>query len=125
MTPDWYARSLKRMERAALIIAAAGLVATLIYAGWRSALGFLIGAIIAHFNFGLWKRITAAVGGEEGSGDGKAVILGIRYLLIAGAVFVIIKLLDVGVLAVMAGLLVSVAAVLVELVRQLVRPSET
>jgi ATP synthase I chain len=126
MTADWYARSLKRMEHAALIIAAAGLIGVLIYAGWRSALGFLCGAIIAHFNFALWKRITGAIGeqGAEARGDSKAVMLGMRYLLIGGAVFVIIKVLDVSVLAVVAGLLVSVAAVLVELVRQLVRPNE-
>ncbi len=93
--------------------------------GWRNALGFLCGATIAHFNFSLWKRITASIGdyGPEAPSDSKATVLGLRYLLIAGAVFVIIKVLGVSVLAVMAGLLVSVAAVLVELVRQLVRPN--
>ena len=127
MTADWYSRSLARMERAALVIAAAGLVATLIYAGWRSALGFLCGAVIAHFNFGLWKRITAAAGEQsaDARADSKAVALGMRYLLIGGAVFVIIKVLEVSVLAVMGGLLVTVAAVLVELILQLVRPGDS
>ena len=125
MIMDWYAESVRRMERNSYVIAAAGLVGVFIEAGWRSTLGFLCGAVIAHFNFGLWKRIAGSVGdqGPAAPGDAKAVVLGLRYLLIGGAVFVIIKLLGSCVLAVVAGLLVSVAAVLVELVRQLVRPN--
>ena len=53
------------------------------------------------------------------------MILGLRYLLIGGAVFVIIKVLEVSVLAIVAGLLVTVAALLVELVRQLFRPEDS
>jgi len=121
MTTDWYAHAIGRMERTAYVIAGIGLLVMLINAGWRSALGFLCGAVIAHFNFGLWKRITSSIGSDAPS-DTKAVVLGLRYLLIAGAVFVIIKVLGVSVLAVVAGLLVPVAAVLVELARQLVRP---
>ena len=123
MTLDSYAQSIARMERAALVIAAAGLAGVLVYAGWRAALGFGCGAVIAHFNFGLWKRIAGAVGeqGPKTPGDSKAVLLGMRYLLIGGAVFVIIKILEVSAMAVVAGLLVSVAAVLVELVLQLMR----
>jgi hypothetical protein len=127
MTGDWYARSLERMERAAIVIAACGFVAALILAGWKNALGFASGAVISHFNFGLWKRITAAIGedGPKAPGSANAVLLGLRYLLIGGAVFVIIKFLDVSVLAVMGGLLVTVAALLVELVRQIFHPHES
>jgi len=122
MTVDWYNRSLARMERFALVIAAAGTLGFLITAGWRNALGFACGAVISHFNFGLWKRIAAAVGeqGPQAPSDAKAVTLGIRYLLIGGAVFVIIKVLDVSPLAVLGGLLVTVAAVLTELICQLI-----
>lgn len=121
MKMDWYLRSLARMEKAALAIAAVGVVAVLITAGWRSALGFAGGAVISHFNFSLWKRIAAAVGedGVNAPSDSKAVVLGLRYLLTGGAIFVIIKILNVSVLVVLGGLLVSVAAMLVELVCQL------
>jgi hypothetical protein len=127
MTAEGYSRSLARMERFALVIAALGTLAFLINTGWRTAVGFACGAVISHFNFGLWKRITLAVGeqGPEAPGDGKAAMLGIRYLLIGGAVFVIIKVLDVSPLAVLGGLLVTVAALLVELMRQLVRPNDS
>ncbi|HEY3743847.1 MAG TPA: ATP synthase subunit I [Bryobacteraceae bacterium] len=127
MTAEWYARSLARMDRAALIIAASGLLAVLLFAGWRNAVGFACGALISHFNFGLWKRITAAVGatGPDAPGNASAVMLGMRYLLIGGLVFVIIKVLEVSVLAVMGGLLVTVAALLVELVRQLFHNGDT
>jgi hypothetical protein len=127
MIGDWYGRSLARIDRAALVIAGIGLIVVLINAGWRSALGFLCGAVISHFNFRLWKRIAGAVGEQGGKAprDAKAVILGLRYLLIGGAVFVIIKVLEVSVLAIVAGLLVTVAALLVELVRQLFRPEDS
>ncbi len=126
MKSDWYLRSLVRMEKAAFALAAAGIIAVLIGAGWRNALGFAGGAVISHFNFSLWKRIAAAVGedGANAPSDSKAVVLGLRYLLIGGAMFVIIKVLNVSVLMVLGGLLVSVAAMLVELVCQLFTSSE-
>ena len=127
MTADLYTQSIKRMDRAALAIAGIGFLILLLNAGWRSALGFLCGAVISHFNFGLWKRIAAAVGeqGPEAPGNASAVMLGMRSLLIGGAVFAIIKVLDVSVLAVVGGLLVTVASLLVELVRQIVHPGDS
>ena len=127
MTADGYARSLQRIQRAAAVIAVAGLITVLVNAGWRPALGFLCGAVISHFNFGLWKRIAGSVGeqGSKAPADSKAVLLGLRYLLIGGAVFGIIKLLDVSVLAVAGGLIVTVAALLVEMIRQLVWSGKT
>ena len=49
-------------------------------------------------------------------------LLAMRYLLIGAATFVIMKVLDVSALPVIGGLLVTAAAVLVEIVRQLVNP---
>ena len=126
MTPDgpsiedWYARSLKKMEHYALIIAALGVAVLLVNAGWRTALGFACGAAMSHFNFWLWKRVVANVG-EPGGGNLSMGLVGLRYLLIGGAVFAIIKVLDVSALAVLVGLLVTVAAALTEIIRQWIR----
>src|SRR5258708_3215778 len=120
MTQEWYARSLKKMEHFALIIAVVGIALMLVNAGWRNAVGFACGAAMSHFNFWLWKRVVANVG-EPGGGDPNVALVGLRYLLIGGAVFAIIKFLDVSALAVLVGLLVTVAAALAEIVRQWIR----
>jgi hypothetical protein len=122
MNAEFYERSLTRMDRFALAFGVCGIVAVLIASGWRSALGFACGAAISAINFRMWKRLANAVGekGGETPSDGRAVLLGFRYIMMAGAVFVIIKFLEVSLWAVLTGLFVSVAAVLTELVCQLV-----
>lgn len=117
----WYEHSLARIQRNAVVLGVAGVVAFLLFAGWRNAAGFACGAVISHYNFQLWKRIASAVGEQGGKPptDAKAVLLGARYLLIGGLVFVTIKVLDVSLWAVLEGLLVTVAALMVELVRYL------
>ena len=120
MTSDWYARSLKKMEHFAFFIAIAGAALMLVNAGWRTAVGFLCGAAMSHFNFWLWKRVVASVG-EPGGGDSNTALVGLRYLLIGGAVFAIIRVLDVSALAVLVGLLVTVVAAIAEILRQWIR----
>jgi ATP synthase I chain len=122
MTADFHERSLHRMDRIALALGAAGVIGVFVNAGWRSAIGFASGSAISSVNFRLWKRLANSIGetGAETPSEGKAVLLGLRYLVMAGAVFGIIRLLEVSPWTVLAGLFVSVAAVLTELVCQLI-----
>lgn len=120
MIADSFTDSIARMRRAGLVISAAGTVAVLTFAGWRNALGFACGAVIAHFNFGLWQQIAGALSSQASP---SMALLAMRYLLIGAATFVIMKVLDVSALPVIGGLLVTAAAVLVEIVRQLVNPA--
>ena len=118
---DFYSRSLSRMDRIARAFATAGVLGVLLKFGWRAAMGFACGAAISMVNFRLWKRLANAVGESGGAvpSDGKAVLLGLRYILMIGAVFAIIKLLGVTPWTILAGLFVSVAALLTELLCQL------
>ena len=75
---------------------------------------------MSHFNFWLWKRVVNNVG-EPGGGSSSTALISLRYLLIGGAVFAIIKVLDISALAVLFGLLVTVAAAITEILRQWVR----
>ncbi len=120
MIADSFTDSVARMRRAGLIISTAAAIAVLTFAGWRNALGFACGAIIAHFNFGLWQQIAGALSSQASP---SMALLAMRYLLIGVATFVIMKVLGVSALPVIAGLLVTAAAVLVEIVRQLVNPA--
>ena len=102
------------------MIAVAGTLAAAFWLGWRGGLGFAIGSAIAVFNYHLWKRVAHAIG-RPGTKPrtASAVFLGGRYLLLGLVLFAIIKYLGVSPLALLAGLLVPAAAVLVEMVYEL------
>ena len=71
------------------------------------------------YNFRRLKGIAAAIDPEGKPRTISAVLVGLRYLLLGGICFVIIRYFEVSLLAIFAGLLVSVAAVLVEIVYEL------
>ena len=102
------------------MIAIAGTLAAAFWLGWRGGFGFAIGSAIAVFNYHLWKRVAYAIGRPGARPkSASAVFLGARYLLLGIALFAIIKYLGVSPLALLAGLLVPAAAVLVEIVYEL------
>jgi hypothetical protein len=83
-------------------------------------LGFAIGSAIAVFNYHLWKRVAHGIGRPGAKPrTASAIFLGTRYLVLGIVLFAIIKYLGVSPLALLAGLLVPAAAVLVEIVYEL------
>jgi hypothetical protein len=120
--PAFYDRALRRMDRIALVLGVAAVLLFLVRAGWRDSLGCAFTAAASIYNLRRLKRIASAVGGDGGAirtGSGAAVALGLRYLILGAMCFVIIKFLGVSLLAIFAGLLISVAAVLVEIFYEL------
>lgn len=120
MTDDtgFYDRALRRLDRIALVLAGAVVVAMTVREGWRGALGAGGGAAFALFSFRTWKRVASAVSGETGSRPWSALL--IRFAILAATLFVIIRYFGVSAWAVLAGLLVSVAAVVIEIVYELI-----
>jgi hypothetical protein len=116
-----YERALARMMRLAAGLGAAGVAVILVARGPRDAGGFLIGAILSLASFRSWRRLAEMLGDSgKPPARGSAAFLAMRYLLIAGAVYAIVKLLGITPAAVVVGLLVSVAAVVLELLYELV-----
>jgi len=116
-----YDRALERMTRMASAVGAAGVLIVLLWRGPREALGFLAGAILSLLNFRWWKGIANALGpGGTPPLRASAALLFARYLLLAAAIYVIVKILEIKVAAVLAGLFVAVAAVLIEILYELV-----
>jgi hypothetical protein len=121
MTSEYYEQALARMTRIATALGVAGTIAAVAALGPRTAAGFLIGAIISLVNFRWWVSLAGALGGSARPPlRGSATILGLRYLLVAGVVYVIVKLLEITLAAVLAGLFVSVAAVILEILYELI-----
>lgn len=124
MDAGFHEAALGRMQRYSLWLGIAGSLVALAWLGWRSGAGFVLGAALSYGNFRLWVRMVDALGQAASGGNPPrprgAVFLGLRYLLLAAVVYGILKVSEVSVPALLAGLLVSVAAVLGELVYQLI-----
>jgi len=115
MTAVDYERALKRMHRLTLAVGAAGVIVALILYGPRIAAGFLLGATFSLLNLRWWTGVADAIGGTgKAPVRGSAGLLAMRYVLVAGAIYVIVKFLKITPAALLAGLLVSVAAVMLE-----------
>ena len=121
MTGEFYERALGRMLRIAAVLGAMGTIAALAARGPRPAAGFLLGAVISLINFRWWVNLAGALGGSAKTPlRASAAILGLRYVLVAGVVYGIVKVLEITLAAVLAGLFVSVAAVILELLYELI-----
>jgi hypothetical protein len=110
--------SIPRILRIAVALSAAGAVIVGIALGSRNALGFLAGALLACLTVQAWGRLAASLGNPAGTRGamGSSVFLAVRYILIAAALYVTMKVLGSSPVAAILGLLVSFAAVLVEVV---------
>ena len=105
-----------RITRFAVALGALGVLATLAIRGPRDAIGFLIGAVLSLITVRSWFKLAEAIGASgELPGAGSVVFLILRYVLIAGAVYATINVLRSSPVALILGLLVSFAAVLLEL----------
>jgi hypothetical protein len=121
MTADSYERALKRIIRFSLAVGAAGVIVTLVMRGPSTALGFLLGTALSFVNFLWWRSVAEAVGGSgKALWRSSALVLSLRYLLIGGAIYAIVKILKITPEALLAGLLVSVAAVVLEALYELI-----
>jgi hypothetical protein len=116
--------SIDRIKRNALIFGAVGAVTTLLVRNWKEAAGFLVGAALAYVTVESWTNIAASLNPEakvKPSAKASGLFLVLRYLLIGAAIYVTVKVLGVSPVALLLGLLVSFAAVLIEILQQVSR----
>jgi len=109
-------------RRIAWIILALGLSGSLtltIIRGWREGVGFLLGAAVSYLSFWRWRKVVDALGSPSARPRSAAVWI-LRFLAMALIVYAIIKLLEVNLAAAVTGLLVSAAAVLIEMLYEFV-----
>lgn len=115
--------SQKRVLRLTLALGAMGSVAVLAKYGVRNALGFAAGAGLSYLSFRSWGRLAETVGvSGKAPAMGSAVFLALRYVLIGVAIYAIIEGLGSTPGALIVGLLVSFAALTLELLWSAVGP---
>jgi len=125
MDPEslFYGRALARIQFLILFLSGAGVIAAAIYSGWRLAAGYVVGAAASYLNFRWLKQITNALGAAA---TGKppstrvGVIFGLRYLLLGLGAYAILNFTTLSLAAALAGLFVPVAAVVLEILYELV-----
>jgi hypothetical protein len=105
-----------RVLRLTLLLGAIGTIVVLARHGVRDALGFLVGAGLSYLSFWSWVRLAGTIGvSGKRPATGSAVFLALRYVLIGVAIYAIIEGLGSTPEALIVGLLVSFAALALEL----------
>ena len=120
MSADFYERALWRIRLFTLAIGLIGTIVVLFEWGLRPAAGFLAGAVLSALNFRGLSMLANALGGTARPGALAAVLIALRYLLIGLAVYVIVRFLGVTPVAVIGGLLAAFAAVILEILREII-----
>jgi hypothetical protein len=118
--PAFFQRAIRRIFRSMLILAGAGALAALALKGWRDALSFLAGAAGSYLNFyWLYRFVEALAPGGSRPRRWLMFFLATRYLLLGLGGYVIVKVFGLSLIAILIGLFVPVAAVIVEILYEL------
>ena len=106
-----------------VVLTVAGIAAAYFFYGRAWAVGYAVGAAISIVNFRSFEKIVAMTGVVAGGKPPKrksAVFLGVRYFVFAAAAYAIIKVFEANFLAALAGFFVCVAAVIIEILYELI-----
>ena len=119
---DIYRNAVARILRLMAVFAGGGTVAGFVWRGWKWGAGFAFGAGVTWVNFLLLQKLTESLGvaGRKPPSTGSAFFLGSRYLILGGIVYATLRFTSISGLAAAIGLFVSLAAVLVEILYELV-----
>jgi len=122
-----FENALRRITRGMAALAAAGCLLCLVLRGWRWAAAYLLGAAAAGLNFRWLKRVVDALGGTARRRPGAkfAILMGLRYMLLAAGAYAIVNFTSLSLPAALIGLFVPVAAVILEIVFELIYASSS
>jgi hypothetical protein len=112
-----------RILRLTLALTVLGSAVYFAKSGWRGGCGFLLGGLISYVNFRWLKRTVYALGETAGGKPPRArvaVFLGLRYLLLGGGAYAILKFSEISLKAALVGLFVPTAAVILEILIELI-----
>ena len=111
--------SYQRARRLTLIVGAVGAVLAFLWSGFREGAGFAVGAAISLLSFHSWARLSEALSGTRSVGL-SALFMALRYIVIGVVVYAIVKVLGSSPVAMITGLLASFAAVILEILYELI-----
>src|SRR5262245_56858820 len=98
-----FERASWRIEPFMVVIAALGTLAIWALRGWQWGFGFLTGAFFSALNFRWLRGLVDALGGGQSH---NSIFLALRYLILAGSAYAILRFTSISLTAVLAGLFV-------------------
>jgi hypothetical protein len=126
---DFYDRAIARVKRLTVAVALAGTAAMFFARGRGVAAGFLAGAGISYLNFellcGLSHVMAPGMAASTSKGRAWGALIALRYAIVGVAVYVIVRILGITPVAVLAGLLAAFAAVILEILYELIFHART
>jgi len=117
----YFDRAIGRIRTSMLWLSIGGTAAALLLYSWRHGLAFLAGALASLANFRWLHHLTASL--EAGARRPRRrvlLFLLFRYFLLALGGYVIVKIFGLNLAAALVGLLVAAAAVIVEIIYELI-----
>jgi hypothetical protein len=114
---NFYGSALTRIPRFMIVVAVCFSAAAWFRLGWRAALGFGCGCVIAYLNFHWLKRVVNALADRATRSDrpapGKGIVLRflLRYFLMALAAYAIFTVSRASLYGLFAGLFLPVAGI--------------
>jgi hypothetical protein len=124
MTPDWMEGVDRRLDRSSLILTLASMPVVFFLYSAKAAMSIGAGAVLSYINFHWLKQaVDFAVAQVSASAPARRVIARFvgRYALIALVLYVTIRSSILDLVFVFAGLLVYIAAILIECVSEVGR----
>jgi hypothetical protein len=124
MTPDWIEGLDRRLDRSSLVLALAAVSLVFVFHSAKAALSVGAGALLSYINFRWLKQaVDFAVTHVTDSAPARRVLLRFvgRYVLIGLGLYVTIRGSVLDLVFVFAGLLVYVAAILIECISEVGR----
>jgi hypothetical protein len=125
---NYLARAVARMYLYMAVMGVAGVLILLVWLGWRWALGFALGAAASWLNFRWLKKLVDSLA-QASTGkpprNRAAVVLGLRYVLLAAGGYAILRFSEISLTAALVGLFVSAIAVIIEILFQLIAYGST
>jgi hypothetical protein len=118
---EFYDRVVRRIGWMILALGAAGTIGAAAWKGMSGGLSYLIGAGISYTSFRAWRHLVEALGPMPKRPNPALFLL--RIVGVLGGAWVIIKFLGLNAVAAGLGLLVSGAAVILEIVYELIYAS--
>ena len=104
-----------------LFLAAAGVLGFALAGRPLASTGFFVGSTIAILNFRWLRKGVGSIGDTTNPPKRRsAVLLGMRYVLLGTALYVMMKFFGISLMAALAGLLIPVAAAVVEILYELI-----
>ena len=120
MQPEQFEAAIARLPRWILGMAALGTIGLASFCKLAVAGGFLFGSILAYVNFRLVERAVNRIAALAQTGGGRRSWLFVQFIGFVLAAFVIIKYSGFSMVAAFFGFLVCPAAVILEIVYELV-----